>query len=374
MNFKKHYQYIGLVLRKQLRTNLLNSKKKTGGGTRIQSERYEIHLNFEKDQPGTGCWKNFCARYDYNNKYMEKILEFVTLKTKHDLGPVKFRKGKIATPALIICKTEKDQTFHLDLMGSNKKQYGMVLSPGATTTTICKPISTTNIKELSDVTQILKQATVSTGLELSDELLQKIDSLSTDSASSKTIKEGYGELFRVCRKDHKKDHTTKDFDWTSTCIVNAQMGTYYSVEGGIIHAGSGARNGDVRVVLFWTWNESNAEEYNRDRQETKLTLIVSIAKDVWSHLDTLALKQQMIELIYYCFWTCEDAYQLTAATTFNDYPQVVNMIQEFMKVVSQKDRQSKNRSPQLLNRNGKKYLQSVVKEFSSLNNLWEMQS
>ena len=232
----------------------------------------------------------------------------------------------------------------------------MVMSPSATTTTICKPISTTNIKELSDVTQILKQATVSTGLELSDELLQKIDSLSTDSASSKTIKEGYGELFRVCRKDHKKDHTTKDFDWTSTCIVNAQMGTYYSVEGGIIHAGSGARNGDVRVVLFWTWNESDAEEYNRDRQETKLTLIVSIAKDVWSHLDTLALKQQMIELIYYCFWTCEDAYQLTAATTFNDYPQVVNMIQEFMKVVSQKDRQSKNRSPQLLNRKVKKYI------------------
>jgi len=52
---------------------------------------------------------------------MEKILVFVTLKTKHDLGPVKFRKGKIASPALIICKTEKDQTFHLDLMGSNKK-------------------------------------------------------------------------------------------------------------------------------------------------------------------------------------------------------------------------------------------------------------
>ena len=53
----------------------------------------------------------------------------------------------------------------------------MVLSPGATTTTICKPISTTNIKELSDVTQILKQATVSTGLELYDELLQKKESI-----------------------------------------------------------------------------------------------------------------------------------------------------------------------------------------------------
>ena len=65
-------------------------KEEDWGGTRIQSERYEIHLNFEKDQPGTGCWKNFCACYDYNNKYMKKILEFVTLKTKQDLGPVKF--------------------------------------------------------------------------------------------------------------------------------------------------------------------------------------------------------------------------------------------------------------------------------------------
>ena len=61
-------------------------------------------------------------------------------------------------------------------------------------------------------------------------------------------------------------------------IVSAPIGTYYSIEGGIIHAGTdaGAINGEVRVMLFWTWNKLGAEEYDRDKQETKLTLIISI--------------------------------------------------------------------------------------------------
>ena len=68
-----------------------------------------------------------------------------------------------------------------------------------------------------------------------------------------------------------------------------------------MHAGAGATNGDVRVMLFWTWNELAAEQYDQDKQEIKLTLIVSMARDVWLDLTSLVLKTEMIGLIFYCF-------------------------------------------------------------------------
>ena len=54
-------------------------------------------------------------------------------------------------------------------------------------------------------------------------------------------------------------------------------------------------------MLFWTWNEMGAEEYDRDKQETKLTLIISIARDVWPTLTTDELKTEMIALIFLLF-------------------------------------------------------------------------
>jgi len=52
-------------------------------------------------------------------------------KTQQDLGKPKYKQGTIATPAIILCKTEKYQTFdHLNIMGLNRKQFGMVLSYG----------------------------------------------------------------------------------------------------------------------------------------------------------------------------------------------------------------------------------------------------
>ena len=107
-------------------------------------------------------------------------------------------------------------------------------------------------------------------------LIIELDNCSS-SNSALAVKEGYGELFRIRRKDQMEENDTKLFDWTSSSIiVSAPIGTYYSIEGAIIHAGTGAVNGEVRVMLFWTWNELGAEEYGRDKQETKLTLIISV--------------------------------------------------------------------------------------------------
>ena len=185
------------------------------------------------------------------------------------------------------------------------------------------------------------------------------------------VKEGYGELFRIRRKDQMEENDTKLFDWTSSSIVSAPIGTYYSIEGGIIHAGAGAINGEVRVMLFWTWNELGAEEYDRDKQETKLTLIISIARDVWPTLTTDELKTEMIALIFYCFWTCEDGYQKTASDTFTDYPKVQLMIQEFSTFETNTGRRVRGKQTKIKQRI-QKSVQKVFARYASNEKLWEM--
>jgi len=305
------------------------------GGTMIQSERYEIHLTFDIDQNAQErfflCWKTICRTLNFDNKNMNNILQFAMQKTKENLGEIKYNSGTIATPALILCNTKIEQTFHLDIMGSNTKQFGMMLSNGETSTTIFKPVSETKIAHMSSTTQLLLDGINSLCKELapSENLISIIHGLSDDSSIGKSIKEGYGELFRICRK-YQTINNDK-FDWTALNIIDAPMGTYYSVNGGIIHAGAGSTNGDVRVMLFWTWHGSGDEEYDKDKQETKLSLIVTLAMEVWPSLDKYLLKKEMIQLVYYCFMTCEDGYKKTAKNTFHNYPNVVKLIDAFFR-------------------------------------------
>ena len=68
---------------------LIEVREEDWGETRIQSQRYEIHLNFGNDQSETGCWKDFCESHDYEKKKIETILDFARRKTRHDLGAEK---------------------------------------------------------------------------------------------------------------------------------------------------------------------------------------------------------------------------------------------------------------------------------------------
>ena len=71
------------------------------GGTMIQSNRYEIHLNFG-DEGVNLCWKEICNKYGYKESNMKRILTFAAGKTKADMGEEMFATGSISTPALIL--------------------------------------------------------------------------------------------------------------------------------------------------------------------------------------------------------------------------------------------------------------------------------
>ena len=157
--------------------------------------------------------------------------------------------GNIATPSLILCKTNTDQTFHLDIIYKSSKQYGMVLTNGASTTVVCQPTVRTGITNLSSLTKLLAEGIQHTaGFEFlmpSPGLIKVINSISDETTIAKNIAKGYGELFRICRKDQCIDRD--NFNWRSSRIVEAPIGTFYSMDGGIIHAGAGAENGDIML-------------------------------------------------------------------------------------------------------------------------------
>ena len=75
-------------------TDMINKRPKDisavdWGATMIQSDRYEIHLNFEnvgQQQEGNLCWTEICKKCGYNEKSMERILKFAAGKTQHDMG------------------------------------------------------------------------------------------------------------------------------------------------------------------------------------------------------------------------------------------------------------------------------------------------
>ena len=65
-------------------------------------------------------------------------------------------EGKIATPVLILCKSNDDQTFHLDLPDSgSQKQFGMTLNNNQTTTIICKPCCNTVIRDSDSLVSLI---------------------------------------------------------------------------------------------------------------------------------------------------------------------------------------------------------------------------
>ena len=338
------------------------------GATLIQANRYEIRLNFENKatpQAGSNCWHDLCTTYGFDNKKMDDILKYATARTQEAMGANIYSKGTIATPALIFHKDNTQQTFHIDTMGSNSKQFGMVMSHGACTTLICKPVASSKIDTLVAVSKLLEIGTSTTEgcdrLVPCKKLLETICNLSIESRAAISIRDGYGELFRIGEEKQRNQHTGNDLDWKTYSIIDAPIGTHYIINGGIIHAGAGATNGDVRIMLFWTWNELECEEYDTDQQTTKLTLMVQIAEDAWPNLDTINLKTDMIKLIYYCYATCEIGYRDTAASTFQNYPQIEKMIDEFRKANNGK--------------RGKRALDGMIDRlcvrFGKIENLWD---
>ena len=124
---------------------------------------------------------------------------------------------------------------------------------------------------------------------------------------------------------------TNKLAWSSIKLVNADAGTYYSLRGGQIHAGSGASLSDVRTLLFWTFNPDpkTDKSYDVDSQETRLTLIVSLGNAIWRNLiENGDERKQMLYVMSYVLKTCSQKYIETCVNTLQNYPKIPTLIRQ----------------------------------------------
>ena len=91
-------------------------------------------------------------------------------------------------------------------------------------------------------------------------------------------------------------------------------------------------------MLFWTFCSKNLDPYDIDKQETKLTLIVTIGSKIWGSLEKKALREEMICLIYYCFLTCSEGYKNTCSQTFRNFEYIPAMLDNFLKLQNEESK------------------------------------
>ena len=69
--------------------------------------------------------------------------------------------------------------------------------------------------------------------------------------------------------------------------------------------------------------------YDTNYQETKLTLMVRLAQELWDVLDSEKLKVEMLVIIWHVFESCQQSYKDTCSTTFQGYENVPGIIDVF---------------------------------------------
>ncbi len=306
-----------------------NQKGPNFGGTMIQSERYMISLDFGNDFTKCKCWQRFCEQVEFEEgiTMMKSILDSAKQKSEDLMGD-KFSEGKLGTPALIICETMEDQGFHLDIVGKDQKQFCMLLSTGSSSTIIAEPENTKNVSTYQEVTNLIVDEIRNYGfdwLEPCTELLEKIhgiDKYDDKSASGSKMKAGFGNLFKIHKRPQGRIHGGKSYKF-----VNCPAGACFAMDGGEIHAGAGSNKGQIRTCLFWTWSDKNGSSYDKDVQETRLSMIIHIANDCWDDLEGEDERMGIMKMIYYCFITSEVSYRKSAPGTFCD-PSVEKFLED----------------------------------------------
>ena len=321
----------------------------TYGVRNIQSHRCEIRLNFNSlDNEQCQFWNQFCERFKYKSSFMSQILNLATNMTKVDLGP-DYYYGSVATPSLIMCTTESDQIFHLDLLKKKNKyqqtmikQYTMMVSNFCNSTTVYKTShSETSPQEhfknlwiaLDEQMQITSEqggisSEFKTNLAIYEEKYFK------GSVTYAKMISGFGALFHICLESQKQNkHKRKEsFRWQSKTVENLSSGSVMAMEGSVIHAGSGSNtDGNVRIILFWTWSHKDIISYDENIQETKLTVIIEFAAEFFRFTKKESLRKEMLRIIRYCYDTSNQAYKKTCPETFNMYKYVPDMLKDWYK-------------------------------------------
>ena len=87
---------------------------------------------------------------------------------------------------------------------------------------------------------------------------------------------------------------------------------------------------EIRTLLFWTFNKKDQKSYDTDFQETKLTLIIGLAKSIWRSLGEDE-RVKMLFVVFHIFNTCQKAYKEICHTALLNCKFVPTTIQEIEK-------------------------------------------
>ena len=148
---------------------------------------------------------------------MRLILEFAKQRTKADVGHEIFKNCEVATPTLIISSDSQDQNYHLDIMGKEQRQYGMIISNRSTSTIVCDLTDKDfKVKTPDDFTYVLKESIKLEGKDASwmmpsDSLISSINEQEEGLFLCQKLKEGFGDMLRITKSDNtqKKDLPSK---------------------------------------------------------------------------------------------------------------------------------------------------------------------
>ena len=158
----------------------------------------------------------------------------------------------------------------------------------------------------------------------SDELTKCIEEQDEGSFLCEKLKQGFGDLLRITKSGNTPTQDLpSELKWSSVKVEDVTAGTYYSLQGGQIHYGPGAKPLEIRTLLFWTFNKKDQKSYDTDFQETKLTLIIGLAKSIWRSLGEDE-RVKMLFVVFHVFNTCQKAYKETCHTTFSNLELVNN--------------------------------------------------
>ena len=186
-------------------------------GTQIQSNRYEILLNFDfhlvkKDQ----MWKMFRTLTKFTDQQGSFMLEYVEYLSRSYLG-MKKDEWTLSTPSLIITDSQEDQTPHLDVMNPRtRRQFGLIIAEGVVSTKVYEPNKDDSLN-LTEALKLLKDAPAENkemdwttpSSKFMGELLSLCEENSVDIKQfDEEFRNGVGQLFRVIHNSEcyvKKD-------------------------------------------------------------------------------------------------------------------------------------------------------------------------
>jgi len=293
------------------------------GARKIQSDRIEIgvtseyvqelHQNGEWKLRGNECWREIEKTYKLKEKWMKDIIQYAKQTSDMD-NKREGKKMSYSSFSLILTTSSGKQEKHLDL-ATPLAQFALILSNNVDSTIAYRVTSREKVDSMDKFCGLLKSGGACkkwNTVERADELIDLINTIGPETRVGKMIKyDGYGQLFQTMMPP---DASVKEVEWQkyfryeSAHLSNAPTLTYTRINGSVIHSGSGISKKCVRCILFWSGSPEEYDEmYDPDVQETSMSIMIEIIREVW--FDNPGLREQMVEFMFNVHKTCNDSYR-----------------------------------------------------------------